>query len=76
MKSHKILTKILGGSKNIAFGDMVQLVKAFGFELVRVNGSHHIFTHPALSELVNLQEVQGQGKAVPGSSVSAIGGTA
>ncbi len=35
---------------------------AFGFQLDRVNGSHHIFTHPDLAELVNLQEVNGQAK--------------
>ncbi len=41
---------------------MVSLVMAFGFQLDRVNGSHHIFTHPNLTELVNLQEVNGQAK--------------
>ncbi len=28
----------------------------------RVRGSHHIFTHPTVPELVNLQEVGGQVK--------------
>ena len=30
---------------------------------MRVSGSHHIFTHPTMRELVNLQEVGGQ--AIP-----------
>lgn len=30
--------------------------------LARVRGSHHIFVHPAVAELVNLQEVSGQCK--------------
>ena len=32
------------------------------FNLARVTGSHHIFTHPTIQELVNLQEVKGQAK--------------
>jgi predicted RNA binding protein YcfA (HicA-like mRNA interferase family) len=62
-KKRKLLEKILTGSKNIRFDELVTLVEAFGFTLSRVNGSHHIFTHPEISEIVNLQNKQG--KAVP-----------
>ncbi len=62
MNERRLLQKILGGSKNIAFGDMIALVEAFGFRLSRINGSHHIFTHPEINELVNLQNVGGQAK--------------
>jgi predicted RNA binding protein YcfA (HicA-like mRNA interferase family) len=62
MKARKILQKVLSGSKNIRFQEMVGLVEAFGFRQVRVSGSHHIFSHPAVRELVNLQEVHGQAK--------------
>jgi hypothetical protein len=41
---------------------MVSLVQAFGFVLSRTRGSHHIFTHPEVPELVNLQEVSGYAK--------------
>lgn len=41
---------------------MVTLVEAFGFRLSRVNGSHHIFVHPNVREIVNLQEVNGKAK--------------
>lgn len=41
---------------------MVSLVEAFGFFLSRTSGSHHIFTHPEISELVNLQEADGKAK--------------
>ncbi len=41
---------------------MRRLVEAFGFELRRTKGSHHIFAHPNVSELLNLQEVRGQAK--------------
>ncbi len=62
MKKKKILERALSGSKNIRFGDMVSLVEAFGFRLSRVNGSHHIFIHPHVTELVNLQNVEGKAK--------------
>jgi predicted RNA binding protein YcfA (HicA-like mRNA interferase family) len=41
---------------------MINLVEGFGFRLPRTEGSHHIFVHPDISELVNLQEVKGQAK--------------
>jgi predicted RNA binding protein YcfA (HicA-like mRNA interferase family) len=62
MNKQKLLKKILSGSKNISFNDMVALVEAFGFYESRVSGSHHLFVHPQVSELVNLQNVDGQAK--------------
>ncbi len=62
MKPRKVLEEILGGSRNVRFADMQALVEAFGFTLTRVSGSHHIFAHPDVRELVNLQEVGGQAK--------------
>jgi predicted RNA binding protein YcfA (HicA-like mRNA interferase family) len=54
MKPRKLLKAILAGSRNVRFDDMVALVRGFGFDLSRVNGSHHIFVHPDVEELVNL----------------------
>jgi predicted RNA binding protein YcfA (HicA-like mRNA interferase family) len=62
MNRQKILKKILGGSKNIRFSDMVHLVEGFGFELSRTEGSHHIFFRPDIPELVNLQDVRDEAK--------------
>lgn len=62
MKRRRLLQKILGGSKNVRFAEMVNLVQGFGFRLSRVEGSHHIFIHPDIHELVNLQEVKGEAK--------------
>jgi predicted RNA binding protein YcfA (HicA-like mRNA interferase family) len=41
---------------------MRRLLEALGFRLARVSASHHIFTHPGMRELVNLQEVDGKCK--------------
>jgi predicted RNA binding protein YcfA (HicA-like mRNA interferase family) len=60
MKKRKLLEKILAGSKNIRFAEATALAEAFGFRLDRINGSHHIFVHPNVPELINLQDVKGK----------------
>jgi predicted RNA binding protein YcfA (HicA-like mRNA interferase family) len=62
MNKRLLLRAFLAGSKNVRFTDMVGLVEAFGFRLARTSGSHHIFVHSSISELVNLQNVNGQAK--------------
>ena len=58
----KLLKKALSSPRNMRFEEMVTLVEAFGFRLSRVKGSHHIFVHPQVQELVNLQNVGGKAK--------------
>ena len=62
MNKRKLLKKMLSGSKNVHFDEMITLAEAFGFRLSRVSSSHHIFAHPQVRELVNLQNVNGQAK--------------
>jgi predicted RNA binding protein YcfA (HicA-like mRNA interferase family) len=62
MKKKKILQKLLSGSKNVSFSEMRILTEAFGFKLSRVKGSHHIFVHEDVPELINLQNVDGKVK--------------
>jgi len=38
------------------------LLRHLGSDWDRISGSHHIFLHPDLPELVNLQEVKGKAK--------------
>ena len=63
MNKRKLFKKILSGSDNIRFDDVVAVVEAFGFRLSRINGSHHIFAHPGIPKLLNLQERAGKAKA-------------
>ncbi len=51
-----------GAVKNVSFGDMKSLIEAFGFQLDRKEGSHHIFIKSGIREILNLQVVQGQAK--------------
>ena len=63
MKPAKLLKRLAGGALgNVSFADMVRLIEAFGFKESRVSASHHIFTHPEIPELVNLQAVGGEAK--------------
>ena len=58
MKRRQLLTRLSQGAlHNVAFSDMVNLVEGFGFHSVRVSGSHHIFAHPDIPELINFQSV-------------------
>ncbi len=63
MKKRKLLQKILSNTQNVRFNEIVGLVEAFGFRLSRISGSHHIFTNPEITEIVNLQNVKGQTKS-------------
>lgn len=63
MNPRRLLARVVRGDlANDSFADMQRLVAAFGFELRRTSGSHHVFVHPNISELLNLQEVRGQAK--------------
>ena len=61
-KKLKLLRRALAGSKNLRFDDFTRLARAFGFQLSRTQGSHHIFVHPDIPELLNIQEVGGEAK--------------
>lgn len=63
MNRIQLLKRLIQGAlHNVEFGDMMNLVEGFGFRLVRVSGNHHIFAHPDISELINLQSVGGEAK--------------
>ncbi len=63
MDRRQLLSRLAQGSlNNVSFTDLVNLVEGFGFQLLRVSGSHHIFAHPDIVEMINLQSVRGQAK--------------
>ncbi len=61
-RSRFLLRLSRGATRNVRFSDLTDLVQSFGFELARISGSHHIFKHPHIAELINIQEVAGQAK--------------
>ena len=61
-KKRKLIQKLLSSSKNIRFSEAQSAIEAFGFQLARISGSHHIYIHPDVPELINLQNVNGMAK--------------
>jgi hypothetical protein len=62
-KKRKLLEKALSNPNDLRFGEALSLAQAFGFELSRVSGSHHIMSCPGIPELLNLQNVDGYAKS-------------
>ena len=63
MNRRRLLARLArGGVNNVAFSDMTNLVEGFGFRLVRVNGSHHIFGRVGIPKTINLQPDRGDAK--------------
>ena len=63
MNRRKLLRRLSGGAlHNVSFDDLTSLAEGFGFRLVRVSGSHHIYSHDRVAELINLQDVGGEAK--------------
>jgi len=59
----KTMFKVLGGQSdaNLAFMEVVGLLKSLGFDL-RIKGSHHILTKEGIQEILNLQPKNGKAK--------------
>ena len=62
MNKRKLLQKILNNQKNVKFSDFVMILEAFGFFQTRTEGSHAIFKNTSVSEIINIQNVNGQAK--------------
>lgn len=63
MKPAALLNRIRGGNvQNVVFVDFISLMKALGFTERRSRSSHHLFAHPEVTELMNVQKVKGQVK--------------
>jgi predicted RNA binding protein YcfA (HicA-like mRNA interferase family) len=58
----RLLRRLARGSLNVAFDDLVNLAEGLGFRLARTSGSHHIFVHPEVPQLLNLQRASSQAK--------------
>jgi len=69
----KTLEKVLRGSSdaNIRFGDLRTLLLALGFR-ERIKGSHHIFNHDDVEEILNLQPVGSKAKNYQVKDVRAL----
>lgn len=56
MTPKRLLARLSRGEvRNVRFSDLTRLVEALGFELRRTRGSHHVYLHPDIDELLVLQ---------------------
>lgn len=63
MNPRQLLDRLAHGQlANVRFKDAQRLVEALGFELDRVQGSHHIYRHPEIAQRINLQARGGEAK--------------
>ena len=54
-KKEKLYSRVRNNQKNVGFQNFCTLMVYFGFELVRVSGSHHLYQHPEVEEVMNVQ---------------------
>ena len=63
MDEQKLFRRLAAGRfSNVRFEDFVRLVEAFGFRLDHIRGSHRIYVHHVVRDLLNLQPKNGQAK--------------
>ena len=55
MNKRKLLARIRNNPRNVRFSDLTLLAEAFGFRLGRQRGSHRVYAHPEVPDLLNLQ---------------------
>jgi predicted RNA binding protein YcfA (HicA-like mRNA interferase family) len=53
----KLLARILSGKAdaNIPFDGLCGLLERLGYQLDRIEGSHHVFIYPGQPEIINIQ---------------------
>jgi predicted RNA binding protein YcfA (HicA-like mRNA interferase family) len=65
----KAWARIESGNFDLRFDDLLRLAQAFGFQLARIRGSHHILLHSELPLMLNLQPARvGQSGTTSSSS--------
>lgn len=63
MRPDRLLARLSGGElENVGFADLERLLRALGFELRRVLGSHRIYAHAAIPGNFSVQPRGGQAK--------------
>ena len=51
----KLYAQLIANRTAMRFRDFRRILEAFGFTLDRINGSHHIFKHSAVSRALSIQ---------------------
>ena len=63
MNKRKLLERLQNSSKNVKYNDFVVLIEAFGFRIIRTNGSHNVYEREDVPDMVNIQNDKGKAKS-------------
>lgn len=63
MRPAKLFQLARGNPGGLRFSDLCRLVEAFGFIFQRQKGSHRIYAHEGIKQIMNFQNDQGKAKA-------------
>ncbi|UCE36190.1 MAG: type II toxin-antitoxin system HicA family toxin [Thermoplasmata archaeon] len=58
----RLLERLKRNPKNVRFNKLCKAAEAFGFEYKGGKGSHRIYIHKGIKEMLNFQNVQGKAK--------------
>ena len=62
-RRQRLLEKLRRGHvQNVSFEEFCDLVRAFGFTLDRIRGSHHHYYHPTVPRPLTVQPHRGEAK--------------
>ena len=53
-RTDKLFERLVDGQR-LSFRDLQRLAEAMGFRLDRIAASHHIYRHPGIGRILNLQ---------------------
>ena len=62
MDKKEIINKLTNNNKNIKYSYFCNIIESFGFLCKRQRGSHRIYSRIGISELINIQNVNGEVK--------------
>lgn len=57
-KREKLLQRAKNNQRNLRFEDFCTLMSYAGFVLRRISGSHHLYQHPQIDEVMNVQPMK------------------
>jgi len=58
----KLYAQLVASRASMRFPDFERILKAFGFSLDRISGSHRIYAHPQVPRRLSIQPRGGQAK--------------
>lgn len=63
VRPEKLLNKARRNPSGLRFSDLCRLAEALGFAFERRKGSHRIYAHDRIRQIMNIQDDRGKAKA-------------